>query len=170
MMGSKMASPVLKNILISSTFFSCFVLFGILMTDVWSKYVMKSTTIVVGVYNQNIDARPIPYVTFCPAPAFKVPGFQYTLKGYNDNTFSFEDLFPNETRGWFNVTTLDTPMRGRCYTLSQANLVRKSERVLIPLKPKVDTAVRKIVKYPIFLFYLSKIFIFLFLDVHSFSH
>ncbi len=104
---------------------------------------MKSTTIVVGMHNLNIDAKPIPSITFCPAPAFKVPGFQFTQKGYNDNVYTFQEMFYDGNLGMFNVSPMDTPIRGRCYTLLQSQVVKKSERALVRLKSDLDATVRK---------------------------
>jgi len=108
---------------------------------------MKSTTVVVSTLNKNINAAPVPSITFCPALAFKNAGFQYTMNGYNENAFTFQDLFLNQTSESFNITSIDTAIRGRCYTLTQTNTVKKSQRVMIQMKAKVDTVVSLYLKF-----------------------
>jgi len=140
-MKGKKSTVFVQNFYSMIVFTFSFSLFCLLMTDVWSKYLMKSTTVVVSTLNKNINDAPVPGITFCPAPAFKNAGFQYTTKGYNENTFAFQDLFLNETSDSFNVTSIDTPVRGRCYTLTQTNTVKKSQRVKIQMRATVDTLV-----------------------------
>ncbi len=104
-------------------FIILFAIFIITMKDVWLKFKSKVTTTAIEWTDEGHTKKLLPYLTFCPWPAFRNKEFYFTEADYLNNTFDLGDIFDEETVS--NLTNLDlyflkevrTLAYGRCYTI-----------------------------------------------------
>ncbi len=115
-----------------------FVIFIIAMKDVWEKFDSKATTTAIEWTDEGHEKKLLPYLTFCPWPAFRNKELHYSEEGFLKNTFELKDVFDDKTIS--NITNpalyflkeLRTLAFGRCYTIMK----KVTSKKMVCLKTK----------------------------------
>ena len=62
-------------------------------------------------------------MTFCPWPGFKKPGFYFSVKLLDENTYALADIFENDTldelrdETMFEIREIKNYIIGRCFMI-----------------------------------------------------
>ena len=71
----------------------CSVLFILLMQDTWDDFNKEATTMSVKLIYDPQNGPFLPCITVCPWKGFKKAGLFFRKKDYDENTFSFSEIF-----------------------------------------------------------------------------
>ena len=121
-----------------------FVLFLLLMGDVWLKYLNKLTNTGIGFKPNDETKKTLPCITIRPTAAYKRHGFFYTKEDYEENTFKLEDIFHPETierlnnTSLYTIENLNTLVYGKCHKLCYQNPVSSQQAERFILKKQSD--------------------------------
>ena len=121
-----------------------FILFLLLMSDVWEKYRTKLTNTGIGYKSSDESTKVLPCITIRPAAAYKKHGFFYTKQDYEENTFNLDDVFHPETverlsnESLYTIDHLNTLVYGKCHKLCYKNPVSPQKGEQLVLKKQSD--------------------------------
>ena len=121
-----------------------FILFLLLMSDVWEKYRTKLTNTGIGYKSSDESTKVLPCITIRPAAASKKHGFFYTKQDYEENTFNLDDVFHPETverlsnESLYTIDHLNTLVYGKCHKLCYKNPVSPQQGEQLVLKKQSD--------------------------------
>lgn len=115
-------------------------LFGYLMSDTWTKYKKKSSTMTTSFIGEENALWTLPYLTFCPSSGFKTQKFIRTQEEFEQEAFGLTDIFENmkQLNDNFDVGQLDTLINGRCFTLTDKKRRPARDFTIVNLKKDVD--------------------------------
>ena len=101
----------------------CFVLFLLLIEDVWRKFSSNITT--TGISYSVKDPLTGPYFTVCPLPGFRKQGYFFRRSEFFNNSFNLDEIFDPETvtslknESQYSVTEVLSLYFGRCYCIKK---------------------------------------------------
>jgi hypothetical protein len=123
----------------------CFLLFFVLMYDVWDKYNNKYTTTGIGYTPGEEEKQLLPCLIVRPIAAYKKHGFFFTDNDYEENTFKLDDIFHSETVARLNnateycVETINTLVYGKCFRICYLEkLLPQTSDTLVLKRDKVS--------------------------------
>ena len=117
-------------------FIACFVMFVLLMKEVYDKYTSKMTSSGISLYSDDVTEKNLPYLTFCAWPVKRTPGIHFTKDDFKKNSYDLNEFFHNVSLANFNasytVTNISSIYFGQCFTLQKTVCAEPSKECFCP--------------------------------------
>ena len=150
---TRLRTSLLLRLFESTSYLVCFVLFIVLMLDVWDKFSKKMTNMGVVFQEKDVELKELPCLTICPWPAFRERNFSFSTETFKDRTFNqneilWESLMPNfSDPSLYQIEEIKSVNLGRCYLVRYLKkLSSTTDKVFVTVQKQMDlTGFRKFI-------------------------